>query len=149
MKQPWVNTLKGPDLQLVDKVSNLFKTCGSTRILKVNLPGTLKQFSFVYSHSWQACVPHLPEGVLPAVTGWSLSRRRFCSRKPTQSFICIPSLRTTLCPAAACRLQLATPLGKMDPDPLRTAHLLAASEIQVRPHARLFCRGYWTYLHIF
>lgn len=104
----------------------------------------------VFSPSWQACVPHLSEGARPAVTGrglsrnrslsrsHALSRSRSLSRKPTQSLN--PSLKTTLSPVAppACRLQLPTPLGKMDPDRPLTALLLAASEIQVRPQQVCF-----------
>jgi len=86
--------------------------------------------NLVFSHSWKACVPHLPAGVKPAVTGRSLNR------KWTQSFIC--SLRRILSPAASGRrLQLAPPLGKMDPDRPPTARLLAALEIRVRPQAQV------------
>lgn len=102
-------------------------------------PGCLRvkqKLYFVCSHSWRTCAPHLPEGVLPAVTGRSLSRRRFCNRKLTvRSFISIPSLRKTPSSAAtAIRLQLG--LGKMDPDHPLTAHLLAAAETQVRPQVQ-------------
>uniref|UniRef100_A0A673BS36 von Willebrand factor A domain containing 5B1 n=1 Tax=Sphaeramia orbicularis TaxID=375764 RepID=A0A673BS36_9TELE len=81
------------------------------------------------NHSWRACVPHLPEGVLPAVTGQSLIRRCFCSRRPMQNFIPILSPKTLLCPVSS--RQLPTLQGKTDPDPPPTAHLSAASETQL------------------
>lgn len=95
---------------------------------------------FVCSRSWQACVPPLPEGVLPAVTGLSLSMRQLRSSKvrTSSTLIFIRSLRKTLGSAGTvpCR-QLA--LGRMDPDHPLTAHLSAASGIQVRPDAQRFC----------
>lgn len=95
---------------------------------------------FVCSRSWRACAPPLPEGVLPAVTGLSLRMRRVRSRKvrTSSTLIFIRSLRKTLGSAGTmpCR-QLA--LGRMDPDHPLTAHLSAASGIQVRPDSQRFC----------
>lgn len=93
-----------------------------------------RKLYFVCSRSWRACAPPPLEGVLPAATGLSLSRRQVGSRTARSS----STLRKTpgWVGTVPCR-QLA--LGTMDPDHPLTAHLSAAPEIQVRPDAQTFC----------
>lgn len=112
-----------------------YQTCDSTKVLQIKMP------CFVFSHSWQVCVPLLPEDALPAVTSRSFNRRSSCSRKPTPSPIFTPSHRTSLRPAAAAAwcLRPAVLPGKMDPGLPQTAHLLGALETQVRRQVELFC----------
>lgn len=98
------------------------------------MSGTFRVFAF--SHSLPACVPRLLEGVLSAVSThlreYPYSWGHLCSRKLTQSFTSIHSLRTTLCPAVMVgRLRRAALLGMTGPDLPQTAPLLAA-QTQVR-----------------